>query len=312
LSHAVPLGLHHVTALAGPAQPSVDFYTGMMGLRLVKLTVNFDAPSVYHVYYADDAARPGSVLTLFPFPDAAPGRAGAGEAVEVAHVVPAGAHAYWMDRFAERDYEAWDAPETRFGESVLRLRDPDGTPLALVEDAAVTGGWEGGSVPVEAAAGALHSATLASKDPEATARLLVETMGYRESGKEGDRLRFVNRRADRAGVIDLVPAPAEPGRSGKGTIHHVAFRVAGEEAHLEVREAIATLGLRPTPVIDRQYFRSVYFREPGGVLFELATDLPGFDVDEPADTLGRSLKLPPQYEPRRAEIEAALPSLRVR
>ena len=311
MPHTAPLGLHHVTAIAGAAQRHVDFYTGILGLRLVKRTVNFDAPTVYHLYYGDDAARPGSVLTFFPYPDAEAGRPGAGDAVEVAHVVPAGAHAYWMDRLAEHAWDAWDAPEERLGEAVLRLRDPDDTPLALVEAPAAVGGWEGGPVPADSAAGALHSVTFAPTDPTATARLLVDVMGYAEAGHEGERTRFINRRADRAGVVDIVPPPPATRRHGKGTIHHVAFRVADETAQREVREAALARGLRPTPVIDRNYFQSVYFREPGGILFEVATDLPGFERDEPADTLGQSLMLPPQFEARRTEIETALPALRL-
>ena len=304
-------GLHHVTVIAGPAQRHVDFYAGTLGFRLVKQTVNFDAPSVYHLYYADDAARPGSVLTFFPFPDAGPGRGAAGEAVEVAYAVPAGAHAFWMERLAAAGYDDWDAPVERFGQAVLRLRDPDGTPLAFVEEPAVTGGWAEGPVPPEAAAGPFHSVTLALIDPEPTLRLLTEAMGYSEGGQEGDRIRLVNARADRAALVDLVAAPAAPGRSGAGTVHHVAFRVPDDASEGDLRETLLSRGFRPTPVIDRQYFHSVYFREPGGVLFEIATDLPGFATDEPADALGRALMLPPQYEPQRARIAAGLPPLEI-
>jgi len=309
MSQHVPLGLHHVTAIAGAPRPSAAFYAGVLGLRRVKLTVNFDDPGAYHVYYADDAARPGSVLTLFPYGDAPAGRPGAGDAVETAHAVPAGALEYWMGRLADKACDDWDAPEERLGEPVLRLRDPDGVPLALVETPAATGGWEGGPVPLDAAAGALHSVSLASRDPDATMRLLTEAMGYDEAGAEGDRVRLVNARADRAVAVDVVPAPGEPRRPGRGTIHHVAFRVVDDEALLAFSEAVLGRGLQPTEVRDRKYFHSIYFREPGGVLFEAATDGPGFALDEVADALGLSLQLPAHLEARRAEIEAALPAL---
>jgi glyoxalase family protein len=303
----VSLGLHHVTAISGAPRPGREFYRDLLGLRLVKRTVNFDAPSVHHLYYADDAARPGSVLTFFPYPGATAGRAGAGEAVEVAYAVPAGSLTYWMDRLADRSYDTWDAPETTFGEPALRVRDPDGTPLALVEQPAVTGGWEGGPIPLEAAAGPLVGVTLASRAADQTARILTEMLGFREVGTEDGRWRFANPRADRAGVVDLVPAPADGGRRGAGNIHHVAFRAADEEAQRALSEAALEHGLHPTEVRDRRYFKSVYFREPGGALFEIATDGPGFMVDEPAEALGASLQLPPWLEPRRAQIEASLP-----
>jgi glyoxalase family protein len=306
----VTLGIHHVSALTRGPQETADFYSGLLGLRLVARTVNFDEPTGYHLYYGDDAARPGSLYTLFPLPGSPAGRAGSGNVVETAHVVPAGALDYWMERFADRAFEDWSTPQMRFGETVLPFRDMDGNALAFVESPAVTGGWPEGSVPAEWAAGELHSVTLAPRGSDETLRLLVDLMGYEEVGSEGDRTRLLNPRADRAGVVDIVPPPSDLRRPGAGTVHHVAFRVSDADTLAGLREDTLGRGLQPTDVIDRHYFKSVYFREPGGILFELATDGPGFADDE-ASAAARSLSLPPWLEPRRAEIEAGLPALSV-
>ena len=303
------VGLHHVTAISGTAQANVDQYAGRLGLRFVKKTVNFDDPGTYHLYYADADATPGSFLTFFPWAGAARGRVGAGQATATAYAVARGAVAAWQEALAEAGRDAGTAT-ARFGDAVLTLHDPDGLVIELVETDAPSGRWAGGGVPPERALGAFHSVTLCSLDPDATARVLTEAFGYHEAGEEDGRLRFVNARAERAGVVDLWCSPfAQAGRMGTGTVHHVAFRVPDDAAELEVRERLLALGLQPTPVIDRQYFHSVYAREPGGILFEVATDTPGFAVDEPPDSLGRALKLPPQYEPQRAAIEARLPPL---
>ena len=304
-------GLHHVTAISGPAQANVDFYAGRLGLRLVKRTVNFDDPHTYHLYYADGFAHPGSFLTFFPYENANPGRIGAGQATATAYAVPEGAVDWWVDRFAAEGCD-FGNPAERFGRRVLPFRDPDGLALEFVETPAATEGWADGPIPLEAAPGAFFAVTLCVADPGPTARLLTDVLGYREVGEEDGRLRLENPRADRAAFVDLYCAPgAEPGRMGAGVVHHVAFRVPSDEAQAEVREVLTERGHRPTPVIDRRYFRSIYFREPGGVLFEIATDPPGFAVDEPADRLGTGFMLPPQYEPRREEIERRLPPLRV-
>ncbi len=304
------LGLHHVTAICGPAQANVDVYAGTLGLRLVKQTVNFDDPGTYHLYYADSQARPGSVLTFFPWPaDGLRGRVGAGQATATAYAVAPGALSAWLDRLPGADLQV-APPTARFGQNVLTLRDPDGLVIELVETEGASGAWDGGPVPESMALGAFHSVTLCSHDPDATARVLTEAYGYQDHGQEGGRLRLVNPAADRAEFVDLYCAPQmQPGRMGLGTVHHVAFRAPDDAAELEVRETLLSMGLRPTPQIDRQYFHSVYTREPGGILFEIATDNPGFDVDEPAETLGQSLMLPPQYEPQRAAIEARLAPL---
>ena len=301
-------GLHHVSSITGGAQDTLDWYGTRLGLRLVKQTVNFDDPSSYHLYFADGETRPGSFLTFFPIPDARPGRLGAGQATAVAYAVPEGAVDAWTDALAEAG-DDFDLSE-RFGDRVLTLRDPWGLVYDLVESPEADGAWTDGPMPASRALGAFHHVTLCSLDPEATARVLTEAYGYREHGQEGDRLRLVNPAADRARFLDLFCDRAEAGRGGTGTVHHIAFRVPNDEAELQARERLLEIGLRPTEVRDRQYFRSVYAREPGGVLFEIATDPPGFAVDEPADRLGEALKLPPQYEARRTQIEARLPELR--
>jgi glyoxalase family protein len=311
-------GLHHVTAIAGPAQRHVDFTAGTLGLRLVKQTVNFDDPGTYHLYYADAEARPGSVWTTFPWSSGRAGRVGAGQPTATAYAVPPGAVDRWMEALAEAGYDGFDAPVERFGERVLTVRDPDGLVLEFVEADGVDGQWTASGVGADRAPGAFHSVTLLSGDAVATARVLADVFGYEEHGQEGGRLRLVNPAADRARFVDLDLRDAGPsgrrdqaGRMGVGTVHHVAFRVPTDEAQGEVADRLREVGLTPTDVRDRQYFRSIYVREPGGVLFEVATDGPGFAVDEPADALGRSLKLPPQYEPRRERIEAALDPLRL-
>lgn len=304
-------GLHHVTAIAGPAQRHLDFYAGRLGLRLVKRTVNFDDPQVYHLYYGDGAARPGSLLTFFPWERAHPGRPGGGQAVATAYAVPPGAIDAWMDRLAADGFDGFEAPVERFGERVLPLRDPDGLVLELVEDAGATGAWRDGPVPEALALTSFHAVTLSSLRPEATVRLLTDLFGYAEAGEQDGRLRLVSAAAERARVLDVLTAPGTPaGRMGAGVVHHVAFRAPSDEAEAAFRDALQARGFAPTPVIDRRYFRSVYFREPGGILFEIATDPPGMAVDEPADALGHRLMLPPRYEPRRATIEARLPALR--
>ena len=304
-------GLHHVTAICGPAQQNVDLYAGTLGLRLVKQTVNFDDPGTYHLYYADADARPGSVLTFFPWAHGRRGRAGAGQATSTAYAVAPGAVTAWQDALAEAGEDVGDAFE-RFGETGLRLRDADGLVIELIETDDATGQWAQGPVPGSRALGTFHSVTLCSRAPESTALLLTEAYGYRPHGQEGDRLRLVNDAALHARYVDLFCSPgADLGQMGTGTVHHVAFRAPTDEDELEVRETLLSMGLQPTPVIDRQYFHSVYTREPGGILFEIATDAPGFAVDEPADQLGRALKLPPQHEARRAAIEARLPELRL-
>ena len=291
-------GLHHVTAISGPPQANLDFYTGTLGQRLVKRTVNFDAPDTYHLYYADRDGTPGTVLTFFPFVDAGPGRAGPGMASAVAYAVPS--IEPWMDALAS-DAVEFDGPSERMGQRMIALSDPDGMRVELIETGGAGRGDDG-----------FHSVTLWVDDPEPTARVLTEVMGYEAGGEEGSRLRLAAPGDAKGRFVDLVRSGERSiGRQGAGTIHHVAFRARSYEEQQEWRERVASAGLDVTPVIDRQYFRAIYFREPGGVLFEIATDPPGFATDEPAETLGAELKLPPQHEPMRERIERVLPPLRL-
>lgn len=305
-------GIHHVTAIAGPARRNLDFYTRVLGLRLVKKTVNFDDPGTYHFYYGDEAGQPGTILTFFPWAHVAPGRLGSGETQETVFRVPEGAIGYWVQRFVEKGVPH-QAVEQRFGETVLAFKDPDGMRLALV---AVPGigsepGWSGGEVPVEHAIRGFHSISLLLEDTAATGAVLDDVLGFTEIGREGAVVRY---RADDTaigGIVDLQAAGgALPSRPGAGSVHHIAFRAADDAAQAEMVKRLAdNHRLITTEQKDRAYFRSVYFREPGRVLFEIATDIPGFAVDEPADTLGRALKLPRFLEPHRAEIERVLPDV---
>lgn len=301
-------GLHHITAVAGDAQANVDFYEGLLGQRLVKTTVNFDDPGTHHLYYADEVGTPGTVLTFFPWRHMGRGKAGNGETAEVLYTVPAAAHGYWAERLEGEGVQV-EAVEERFGDPVLLFRDPDGMRLGLVgtDTPADVTLWEDGPVPVEHALRGFHSVTLWLDAAEPTARLLEEEMGYRRVGVEGDRTRLRAEPDDRGIFVDLVARPGEPaGRFGAGSIHHVAFRTVDDEEQLEYRSSLLAAGYPVTPVRDRQYFHSIYFREPGGVLFEVATDAPGFLYDEPRESLGDALKLPPWLEDRRTVIEERL------
>jgi glyoxalase family protein len=297
-------GIHHVTAISGPAQKNVDFYTGTLRQKLVKKTVNFDDPGTYHLYYGDSAGSPGTILTFFPFADAGPGRAGPGMASAYAYAVP---RAQFDDLMAAlgRDGVDFTGPVIRFGERVLTLRDPDGAPVEVIESDEATDSHS------------FHSVTLWERDPDPTIRLLTEAFGYQPVGSEtmggAERHRLIAPGAERGRIIDVIrkDAASKP-VPGAGTIHHIAFRARTQEDQDTWIDRLASMGHRTTPVIDRQYFNAIYFREPGGVLFEIATDPPGFAVDEPAETLGQALKLPPQYEPMRDRIERVLPPLRVR
>ncbi|MCX7645925.1 MAG: ring-cleaving dioxygenase [Rhodobacteraceae bacterium] len=305
MTRSIP-GIHHVTAISGPPQPNVDFYTGPLGQRLVKKTVNFDAPDTYHLYYGDRTGSPGTIMTFFPFADAGPGRPGPGMAAAHAYAVPSGGLEAWMARLGD-DAIDFDLGE-RFGQRLLTLRDPDGAAVELVETAGAAGG--------EALDG-FHSVTLWERDPEPTARVLTEIFGYLPQGEEREgattRLRFVAPGGARGSIVDVIRVEGTHlARPGAGTIHHVAFRAESDAVQLEWREKVLAAGHRVTPPIDRNYFNAIYFREPGGVLFEIATDPPGFAVDEPEDRLGEALKLPPQYEARRAQIERILPPVRPR
>ncbi len=304
-------GLHHITAMAGDPQKNVDFYQRVLGQRLVKTTVNFDDPGTYHLYYGDKTGTPGTIMTFFPWPHIVQGQPGVGETGAVAYTIPRNALAYWTERLQQLGY----APEpggNRFGESVILFKDPDNMNLELIasEAPAQMLHWEDGPVPADKALQGFHSVTLWLANVDATAKLLTEHMGYTAVGKEDTRHRF-KAAGDSAGLyIDLLETPnLSRGKFGAGSVHHIAFRTRDDAEQAEYLDALRKAGEQVTPVKDRQYFHSIYFRSPGGVLFEVATDAPGFAYDEPIETLGQSLKLPAWLEVRRQDIEAALPSI---
>jgi glyoxalase family protein len=308
----VPSGIHHVTSIAGSAHRNLDFYTGTLGLRLVKKTVNFDNPSSYHFYYGDSAGRPGTILTFFAWEGAAPGRLGVGETQETVFGIPEGSLGYWTQRLIERGV-AHDPPAKRFGATTIAFRDQDGTRLALTGLSAVeaTPGWRAKAVPAEHAIRGFHSVSLLLAEAGPTAAILTDVFGFVGNGSEGATQRFQAPGVGLGGIIDLRTAGEFlAARQGAGSVHHIAFRAAddAEQAAMVVK-LMQDHHLRATEQKDRNYFRSVYFREPGRVLFEIATDPPGFAIDESPDSLGEALKLPPFLEDRRAAIEAALPPL---
>ena len=308
------LGIHHVTAIAGEPQANIDFYAGVLGLRLVKLTVNFDDPTTYHLYYGDGQGHPGTILTFFPWPGGMPGRIGTGQATVTSFAVPEQALEYWKKRLSERDIEVQET-HSAFEEATLSFRDPDGLQLELVgtTDANPERAWDAGGVPVEFTIRGFHHVTLAEEGYERTASLLTDAMGFRPPVQNGgNRFRYVLGEGGTGAIVDLVCTPAgRPGRVSVGTVHHVAWRTATDEDQEEWRKSLDARQYNVTPVIDRKYFHSIYFREPGGVLFEIATDPPGFAVDEGAEELGTHLVLPPWLEPARERIEAVLPKLKL-
>jgi catechol 2,3-dioxygenase-like lactoylglutathione lyase family enzyme len=306
-------GLHHVTAITADAQKNVDFYTGVLGLRLVKLTVNFDDPGSYHLYYGDELGRPGTTMTFFAWPGASRGRLGPPQVTATAFAVPASSLDYWSERLNEHGVKVESQPQ-RFGERHLHFHDADGMPLDLVAVEKPPGQpWTAGSVPIDHAIRGFHGVTIGEEGYETTAKLLTELMGFTSVGGEGNRFRYAASGGDNfASIVDIVCTPdARRGDLGAGIVHHVAFRTPDDAQQQTWRSQIAARGLNVSPVMDRSYFHSIYFREPGGVLFEIATENPGFTIDEPADALGTSLKLPPQYEAYREEIERFVPSLRL-
>jgi glyoxalase family protein len=306
-------GLHHVTAISGAAQENLDFYSGLLGMRLVKRSVNQDDPGTYHLFYADAEGSPGSDLTFFPWAQLAPSRAGAGLANEVSLAVPLDSLEWWERRLATRDVPRGEI-ETRFGERVLPFIDPHGLRVALVESASATArpfaAWRESPVPAERQIRGLDSARIQVRQLGATEALLGGAMGYERAATEGEWRRWTVAGGGSGRTIDVREVPQAPrGAWGTGSIHHLAFRVEDDAHQLAVRTQVTEAGAWPTDVIDRFWFHSVYFKEPGGVLFELATDGPGFAVDEAPEHLGESLVLPPWLETHRAEIEAVLPPL---
>jgi glyoxalase family protein len=304
-------GLHHITAIAGGAKRNLDFYTRILGLRLIKKTVNFDDPRTYHFYFGDEVGTPGSILTFFPWEGIVPGRAGTGMATDIGYSVPDNSLDFWKDRFKQFNVSHSDIEES-FGEQFLPFNDPDGLRIRLIVPASPDNRkpWETTDVKAATATKGFHSVVLTLKNIKATAEILTDVFGYHPLKQEGNRYRFITDAVSTANIVDLAEAENENrGINAAGTNHHVAFRVKDEEVLMAYREKIEARGLNITPKINRDYFFSLYFREPGGVLFEIATENPGFATDETVSNLGSSLRLPKQYEPSRAVIEQALPKL---
>lgn len=307
-----PLGIHHVTAIATDPQRNADFYREVLGLRLVKQTVNFDAPDTYHLYYGDEAGHPGTILTFFPWPHAPFGQHGAGQATTTAFSVPEGSLGYWEQRLRERGVEILEQT-TRASDEVLALADPDGLRLELVAHPGdERAGWADGPVPSQFAVRGLFGITLTQTALEPSDAMLRERLGFHVAEEAAGRVRYAVGDGGAGRVVDVHVEPgSEQGLVAAGTVHHVAWRAPDRDTQRAWRASLVESGVQVTPIIDRQYFESIYFREPGGVLLEIATDPPGFTRDEPLLELGCRLRLPPWLEPRREEIEAALPPLKL-
>jgi glyoxalase family protein len=303
-------GLHHITAIAGNAARNLDFYTRVLGMRLIKKTVNFDDPDTYHLYYGDEAGRPGNILTFFPWSNAAAGRTGIGSVQEVLLRVPTSSLSFWIHRFVELGVNH-QLITRRFGEPFLAFTDPDGLALALVGSSGQADlGWSNGTIPAERSIQCLHGAGLLLAQSAPTSEILVNILNYEAAEQDGTVLRLTSN-SGRGDIVDIREAgDFLADRMGRGSVHHIAFAAKDDEQQARMVDRLRTeYGLQPTDQKDRLYFRSVYFREPGGILFEVATEQPGFTVDEPLVSLGSSLKLPPFLEHRRSRIEAILPLL---
>ena len=311
MNTTTPTGIHHLTAIASDPQSNVDFYTGLLGLRLVKKTVNFDDPSAYHLYYGDETGTPGSIVTFFYWPGhEARGRVGSGQNTAIVFSAPAASLSFWQERLQGQDVSS--ERRTRFGEDVLAFADPDGIPLEIVAvaDDARTG-WLGNDLSADHALRGLHTAELTVRVAAPTETLLTETMGYRLVKREGNRARFESAAGGGSGhYIDVIAdVSTAPGAGGAGTIHHIAWSVPDDATQLEMQKRLHVAGYAVSDVRDRDYFHSIYYRERGGILFEIATATPGFAIDEPINSLGTTLRIPVQFERARTEIERLLPSL---
>jgi glyoxalase family protein len=310
-------GLHHVTAICSDPQKNIDFYTKLLGLRLVKLTVNFDDPTTYHLYYGDEVGHPGTILTFFPWSDAPKGHRGTGQAITTSFLVPEKSIDYWKDRLKSNDIY-FGGPKKRFeDELVITLYDPDGLELELVAHSSAKENderfWKDGPISYENGIRGFYSVSLSEEGYELTSEILNE-LGYKMIENEGNRFRFqhTNLQSTGAKVLDVLCLPyTHLGMIGIGTVHHIAFRTSSDENQKLIRESIIKKGLNPTPVIDRTYFHSIYFREPGGILFEIATDPPGFTIDQKIEDLGSRLVLPTWLESLRKNLEKVLPNLKL-
>jgi glyoxalase family protein len=308
------VGLHHVTAIAGDPQRNLDFYIGLLGLRLVKRTVNFDDPGTYHFYFGDARGMPGTILTFFPWPGVRRGNRGVGQIEATAFAISPDSVGYWLDRFKEQHVTA-EKTSARFDEEVIRFTDPDGLLLELIasDSSSKIESWNDSMVPAERSLRGFHSVSAALEGYERTAKLLTESFGYRLTEESGNRFRFVAPSESGPGrIVDLLCMPdGRAGRVAAGSVHHIAFRAKDDAEQLQWREHLVELGYNVTPVIDRTYFHSIYFREPGGILFEIATDPPGFTLDEKVDELGIHLRLPPRMESARSQIEQVLAPIKI-
>lgn len=329
------LGIHHITAIAGDPQKNIDFYTNFLGLRLVKLTVNFDDPQTYHFYYGDDIGRPGTILTFFPWQYMQKGFRGTGQVIGISFLIPENSIEYWVKRLKSQGI-SHSSPTKRFDdEQVITFYDPDGMELELVahKDAEIRKKhiWRNGPIPEEHATRGIYSATLSLEGYEQTAALLTQHMDFSQTNKEGNRFRFAIKDKEKTidkfysnnekrkldllnstSIVDLVCLPyTQRGSMGVGTVHHIAWRTPTDESQINMRKKIVSTGLDATPIIDRRYFHSVYFREPGGILFEIATDPPGFMVDQKEEDLGQKLLLPEWLEPERRHLEKLLPRINI-
>ncbi len=304
------LGLHHITAISDNAKRNLDFYTDVLGLRLVKKTVNFDDPGTYHFYFGDEQGTPGTIITFFPWEGIGAGKNGAGMATHIGYAVSEGSFGFWKERLAQHHITTEE--NEIFGEKLLSFNDPDGMQLQLIISAHPDGRkpWTTREVSQDAAIRGFHNVTLTLRSADATAKVLTDILGYSLKKQDGNRYRFATDAIDTANIVDIIEDPTAPvGRNAAGTNHHIAFRVENDDILMEFREKVLKAGLDITPKINRDYFFSLYFREPGGVLFELATDNPGFTLDESLENLGKSLKLPKRYENMRNRIESILPEL---
>lgn len=303
-------GIHHITAIVGNPQENVDFYAGVLGLRLVKKTVNFDDPGTYHFYFGDDQGSLGTIITFFPWPNSYRGKIGDGQVGVTTYVIPPGAMPFWEERLTK-----FQIPFTkieRFGEQYLAFEDPHGLKLELVErEEGKLNAWTFGGVTKEVAIKGFGGGILYSADPKQTADVIEKVMGLERVGEDGDYIRFRST-ADIGNIVDLKVNPVGPGRMGVGTVHHIAWRAKDNDDHLEWQQYVASHGYGVTTVRDRNYFNAIYFREYGGILFEIATDPPGFAIDESYETMGEKLMLPPQYEKYREQLENHLPPVVVR
>jgi glyoxalase family protein len=304
------LGLHHITAIADNAKRNLDFYTKVLGVRLVKKTVNFDDPGTYHFYFGNETGTPGTILTFFPWEGIGKGTNGSGLATHIGYSVPKGSLEFWKNRFQQFNISFQEGEI--FGEKLISFNDPDGLQLQFIESSTPDDRkvWTTDDIKDENALKGFHNITLTLKKADPTIKVLTDIFGYDLQKQEGERYRFATDAIDTANLVDIIENDKIPaGRNAGGTNHHVAFRVKDDQVLMEFREKVMSAGLSITPKIDRDYFYSLYFREPGGVLFEIATDNPGFTVDEPLNELGQGLKLPKQYEAMRSQIEESLPNL---